>query len=335
MLVGVLMKQVAIAIVLSVLLYCYSLIMGTSDAVLPWALKILMIALVTVAVFIYRKPFTHLFSAVGYGTLGSAERAEYSLRDAGVTFRRSTLDAATVAIPGVAGYRAARWARHNPGQAAAVAAGVAAGAGAGAAAAAASADAPAVNGSGQTATGDAYASRFRPDAPPAADADSELSSGSGRVASPIGQARSRTVPEPDGGGRPAPPLELPPRPGPAGAPNGSASAASGWSRGAGRPAATGTTGSAGPRAPGRPAATGTTGPEGSRARVTSTGPAAGPAWPANGWSSAAARQRSAVRPRPPVPPAEPPESGGGPASGRGQEEPRAMPFWLRPIRRDK
>ena len=83
MLVGVLMKQAAIAIVLSVLLYCYSLIMGTADAVLPWALKILMIALVTVAVFIYRKPFSHLFSAVGYGTIGSQERAEYSLREAG------------------------------------------------------------------------------------------------------------------------------------------------------------------------------------------------------------------------------------------------------------
>ena len=57
MLIGVLLKQAAIALVLSVLLYAYSLIMGTSDAVLPWALKILMIALVTVAVFIYRKPF--------------------------------------------------------------------------------------------------------------------------------------------------------------------------------------------------------------------------------------------------------------------------------------
>ena len=123
MLVGVLMKQVAIAIVLSVLLYCYSLIMGTSDLILPWALKILMIALVTVAVFIFRKPFSHLFSAVGYGTIGSTERAEYSLREAGSTFRRSTLDAATVAVPGMAGYRAARWARRNPGQAAAIAAG--------------------------------------------------------------------------------------------------------------------------------------------------------------------------------------------------------------------
>ena len=138
MLVGVLMKQAAIAIVLSVLLYCYSLIMGTADNVLPWALKILMIALVTVAVFIYRKPFSHLFSAVGYGTIGSTERAEYSLREASHTFRRSTLDAATVAVPGVAG-RAARWARRNPGQAAAVAAGAAAGVAAGTATGAAAA----------------------------------------------------------------------------------------------------------------------------------------------------------------------------------------------------
>src|SRR5262249_20169654 len=67
LLVGVLLKQAAVAVVLSLLLYCYALIMGTSDAVLPWALKILMIALVTVAAFMYRKPFQHLFSAVGYG----------------------------------------------------------------------------------------------------------------------------------------------------------------------------------------------------------------------------------------------------------------------------
>jgi hypothetical protein len=62
-------------------------------------------------VFIFRKPFSHLFSAVGYGTIGSQERAEYSLREAGQTFRRSTLDAAAVAVPGMAGYRAARWPR--------------------------------------------------------------------------------------------------------------------------------------------------------------------------------------------------------------------------------
>jgi hypothetical protein len=153
--------------------------MGTADAVLPWALKILMIALVTVAVFIYRKPFSHLFSAVGYGTLGSTERAEYSLREASHTFRRSTLDAATAAVPGMASYRAARWARRNPGQAAAVAvgasAGVAAGASAGVAAGTAAGRGAAAEAAGSAAdpaaagTGDAYASRLRPDAPPPAD----------------------------------------------------------------------------------------------------------------------------------------------------------------------
>jgi len=108
MLVGVLMKQVAIALVLSILLYCYALIMGQSDLVLPWALKIMMIALVTVAVFIYRKPFQHLFSAVGYGMLGSSERAEVSWRESAFGFRRVTSTATGAVVPGVA---ASRWAR--------------------------------------------------------------------------------------------------------------------------------------------------------------------------------------------------------------------------------
>src|SRR5579859_2113863 len=234
MIVGVLMKQAAVAIVLSVLLYCYSLIMGTTDQALPWALKILMIALVTVAVFIYRKPFTHLFSAVGYGTLGSTERAEVSLRDAGFTFRRNTATAASVAIPGVAGNRVARWARRNPSQ---VAAGVASGAGA-AAAAAATNSGEAAN-AAAVAAGDAYASRFRPDAPPAADGDGEMSASTRRGAGAASLARNRSMPETESGARTAPPLHLPPRTG-----NGTASAASSWSRGAGRSA--GPAGAAGP-----------------------------------------------------------------------------------------
>ncbi|HEY9243044.1 MAG TPA: type IV secretion system protein, partial [Streptosporangiaceae bacterium] len=100
MLIGVLLKQAAIALVLSVLLYAYSLIMGTSDATLPWALKILMIALVTVAVFIYRKPFVHLFSAVGYGMVGSRDRGDKELSRAGDLARQNTVDAATVGVPG-------------------------------------------------------------------------------------------------------------------------------------------------------------------------------------------------------------------------------------------
>jgi hypothetical protein len=102
MLVGVLLKQAAVALALSVLLYCYALIMGTADAVLPWALKILMITLVTVAVFIYRKPFQHLFTAVGYGAIGSTDRAEADLSRAAATARANTRTAATIGVPGFA-----------------------------------------------------------------------------------------------------------------------------------------------------------------------------------------------------------------------------------------
>jgi len=360
MLVGVLMKQVAIAIVLSVLLYSYSLIMGTSDAVLPWALKILMIALVTVAVFIYRKPFSHLFSAVGYGTIGSHERAEYSLREAGSTFRRSTLDAATVAVPGVAGYRAARWARRNPGQAAGVASG------AGAAAAASAAEAAARAGTVGSASSDAYASRLRPDAPPPADGEGEAGT-SRRVVTGAGSSSvaRRNMPEADNGtGRVAPPLDLPPRTG--GGANGSAATASGWSRGAGRSAAAGaaaprthaaspgpavtTPGTGASRTPARsrgaaglgparsaPPVRGGSGQSGS-GRSGSGRSGSGPAWPASGWPAAGgSRQRSgtAPRPLPSTPPAEPADRAGTSASGNGQDETRPVPFWLRPIRRDK
>jgi len=260
MLVGVLMKQVAIAIVLSVLLYCYSLIMGTADAVLPWALKILMIALVTVAVFIYRKPFSHLFSAVGYGTLGSTERAEYSLREASPHLppvhpgRRDRGRPRDGELPGLpvgapepgAGGRGGRlgvgrrggwgvgrgW-RPVP----------AAGRGAAAEAAGSAAD-PAAAG-----TGDAYTSRLRPDAPPPADGDAEASDGSRRVvggASGPGSARTRNVTEADSGSGRVAPAARPAGRGTgangAGGPNGSGGSASapatGWSRGAGRSAGT-------------------------------------------------------------------------------------------------
>ncbi len=426
MLVGVLMKQVAIAIVLSVLLYCYSLIMGTSDAVLPWALKILMITLVTIAVFIYRKPFQHLFSAVGYGTIGSQERAEYSLRQASSTFRRSTLDAATVAIPGVAGYRAARWARRNPAAAAAAAATVAGGAGAAAgaaasAASAASADTDAAAGTGQATGGDAYAGRLRPETPPAADEDGEVSSAASTAAAPLrgtlagspsfasttGSARPRNLPEADGGRTP-PPLDLPPRSaangntshgasngsrsngspshgGPSngspshgwasnGAANGStshrgasnssgpSSAASGWSRGSGRSASAGSAGVVGPRsratspgpagswssgssgAPSPNGSGGTNGTIGTNGTGGSSGSGGSGSWPTRpAWASkpstgspgAGPRQRSGARPRPAAPASESASADGGPANRADADEPRAMPFWLRPVRRDK
>jgi len=129
MLVGVLLKQAAVALTLSVLLYCYTLIMSTTDQALPWALKIMMIALVTVTVFIYRKPFQHLFSSVGYGMLGAEERAQVSWRESTFGFRRVTAGAASAVVPGMGARAASRWARRGPSDAGGAADGTAADAG--------------------------------------------------------------------------------------------------------------------------------------------------------------------------------------------------------------
>jgi hypothetical protein len=337
MLIGVLLKTAAIALVLSVLLYAYSLIMGASDAALPWALKILMIALVTVAVFIYRKPFAHLFSAVGYGVIGSRERAEASLAAAGSTARQNTVDAATVGVPGFAGYRAARWARRNPGQAASLAAGVATAGTAGAlAGAAAAGGADGSNGSGgQTANG----SGQRSDGAEPEDAQ-QAGSGSRAKGASRGRVRGADTGS-NGAGRTPPPLKLPPRDGESGPPP-----PSGWSRGgtdpgkprwpgtASRPAPSGapprpaaSTGSAAPRAqaPGQAAPSRGNGGLFTRSAGQGAGHSAGsggdrvPARdrPAGGGSWPAAPSRAA--------PAPPPEQPG--------EKGSAGPFWLRPIRR--
>jgi hypothetical protein len=362
MLVGVLMKQVAIAITLSVLLYCYSLIMGTSDQVLPWALKILMIALVTVTVFIYRRPFQHLFSAVGYGTIGSQERAEYSLREAGSTFRD--------AIPGT---RVVRWARRNPGQAVALAAGavggVAAGAGlAGAAAGSAAtggADAASAGAGAAAASGDAYASRLRTDVATTADGDGNGSaSGNGtgsngrRLAAPLNGAgaRAKAIAEADGGAtRPAPPLDLPSRSGNGSGGNGSggngsggngsagngSGASSGWFEG-GRTGAAGRAGSGWSRGSGRnrprpssgdgrsapPLSGSGSGSSGSGGNGSSSA-GSGPAWPASGWSG---QRRSRPVPRHD---GEAKPEGGKSGDGNADAGGAARPFWLRPPKRDK
>ena len=301
LLVGVLLKQAAVALALSVLLYSYALIMGTSDAVLPWALKILMIALVTIAVFIYRKPFQHLFSAVGYGVIGSRERAELDLRNAGSTMRRNTRSAATVAVPGFAAYRAARWARRNPAQAASLGLGSAALGGSGAAAGAADAGhAASAEGAEVYPAADGYGSAGGPDAPDG----THVSGRSGRTG--LG-ARVRAWGGSAGNGAAsyAPPLNLPAREAPV-------PTSPGWTRGgdaphAGRAAASH---SAPDAIAAPPAALGSSAP-------ASSAPAGG-AVPVPPPLSRTAARNSAARLSPPAAPA----TGdsrvpGGPGSGSG------------------
>ncbi|HEY5351816.1 MAG TPA: type IV secretion system protein [Streptosporangiaceae bacterium] len=303
MLVGVLLKQAAVAVVLSILLYAYSLIMGTSDAVLPWALKILMIALVTVAVFIYRKPFVHLFSAVGYGMVGSRDRAEAGLAQAGSTARRNTLDAATVGVPGVSAYRAARWARRNPAQAASMAGQVAAAGGAGTAAAGAAA-----------ASGATVGSEERADqaGAPGDSSDEGRQGGSGQGGLSA-RGRGRAAADAEGSPRAAPPLDLPDRDG-----GGQQRSPSGWARSGATDAAAGRArpdAASGQRAAGAPSG----GAPAGRAPASRAPAAPASAPPGSGSAVArpgAARQRwPGAAPRPPA--AAPPPSAGSdrPASG--------------------
>jgi hypothetical protein len=342
MLIGVLLKTAAIALVLSVLLYAYSLIMGASDAALPWALKILMISLVTVAVFIYRKPFGHLFSAVGYGMIGSQERAEESLARAGSTAGRNTVDAATVAVPGFAAYRAARWARRNPAQAASLATQVAAGGAAGTAAGAAMAGADGTAASNGHAGSGAATTAGSPDAAaPGAGARGGTAAGS--------TARTRARGTADGGngsGRTPPPLDLPSRQAGNGSP-----APSGWGRGT-DPAQPRWPGTAAPPSPGGapPRAPASHAPSAPAPPRAGNGPARGNGTPGGATSFFAAgggngplTRSPAARPGPAGgqrAPAGDQAAGGqsaGPAGGDdpGEAEPPASPFWLRPVRRRK
>ncbi|WP_344285134.1 type IV secretion system protein, partial [Actinomadura napierensis] len=133
LLLSMLLKQAALIGVLALLLWAYGLILGET---LPWGLQILLIALVTFAAFIYRKPFQHLFSAVGYSAVGSREKSEAHLDKSVAEARKNTTAVAGAVVPGAAGYRLGRWAgKRDAGAEAAGAGGLGdAAAGAGAAA---------------------------------------------------------------------------------------------------------------------------------------------------------------------------------------------------------
>ncbi|WP_344951384.1 type IV secretion system protein [Actinomadura miaoliensis] len=112
LLLSMLLKQAALIGVLSLLLWAYGLILGET---LPWGLQILLIALVTFAAFVYRKPFQHLFSAVGYSAVGAREKSEAQLDKSVMEARKSTTSVATAVVPGAAGYRLGRLGKNEAG----------------------------------------------------------------------------------------------------------------------------------------------------------------------------------------------------------------------------
>jgi uncharacterized membrane protein YgcG len=121
LLLSMLLKQAALIGVLALLLWAYGLILGEA---LPWGLQILLIALVTFAAFVYRKPFQHLFAAVGYSAVGSRVKSEEHLQKSVTEARKNTTAIAAAAVPGAAGYRLARWGKRDLAEAGAGGAGV-------------------------------------------------------------------------------------------------------------------------------------------------------------------------------------------------------------------
>lgn len=68
LLLSTLLKQALVAALLGLLLFLYAMIMSSGQS---WVIEIMLIALVSFAVFFYRKPFQHLFAAVGTDSIGS------------------------------------------------------------------------------------------------------------------------------------------------------------------------------------------------------------------------------------------------------------------------
>ncbi|MFC4532575.1 hypothetical protein ACFO60_17510 [Sphaerisporangium dianthi] len=98
MLIGTLLRQAVLALVLGVLVYGYALIISTD---LPWGMQIMFIALLTIAVFFYRRPFQHLFASMDGHTL--------TTRMLGEAASAPTLSRAANALPPVAAARMGRW----------------------------------------------------------------------------------------------------------------------------------------------------------------------------------------------------------------------------------
>lgn len=74
LLLSTLAKQVVVAVVLALLLMGYSIILAP-DSPLPWGIQILLVALLGLVAFIYRKPFRHLFASVGVAGAYTRDRA--------------------------------------------------------------------------------------------------------------------------------------------------------------------------------------------------------------------------------------------------------------------
>ncbi|QVQ55085.1 type IV secretion system protein [Spiractinospora alimapuensis] len=119
MMFGLLLKQVFVILLISLLVMAYGMVMATG---LSWGLQMILLSLFTLALFVYRKPFAHLFASVNANTFTSR-----MVNDAVTS---SVLSRSASALPPVAYLRAQKWGLRRAPQLGAAAAGAAAATGA-------------------------------------------------------------------------------------------------------------------------------------------------------------------------------------------------------------
>ncbi|MFB9799414.1 type IV secretion system protein [Streptomonospora salina] len=173
MLLGLLLKQIFIMLLVSLLVVCYGMVMATN---LGWGLQMILLALFTLALFIYRRPFAHLFQSVNANTFTSR-----MVSDAASS---SALSKSSNVLPPVAYMRAQKWGLKRSPQLAGAAAAVPAGGGGAAAGAGEAAEAPRGGGVPQQEAAEAEVGRARGDA------------GRGRAGGGYGRVRGNSAPPP-------------------------------------------------------------------------------------------------------------------------------------------
>ncbi|RKS10786.1 TrbL/VirB6 plasmid conjugal transfer protein [Nocardiopsis sp. Huas11] len=116
LMIGFLLKQIFIVLLISLLVMCYGMVMSTS---LGWGLQMILLALFTLALFIYRKPFAYLFASVNANTFTS--------RIVSDTAQSRALSRSAAVLPPVANLKAQAWGLRRAPMIAGAAAGVPAG----------------------------------------------------------------------------------------------------------------------------------------------------------------------------------------------------------------
>ncbi|MEU1898840.1 conjugal transfer protein TrbL [Nocardiopsis dassonvillei] len=183
---GLLLKQIFIVLVLSLLVMCFGLVMAIN---LGWGLQVILLALFTLAVLIYRKPFAHLFASVNANTFTSRIVSDAAQSQA--------LTRSTTVLPPVAYMKAQAWGLRRGPQIAGAAAGVPAGGGGvpnGGVDTGVGDEAPAdggpVRADGARARGTAGYGRVRDNAAPPLNVTRSAPAGGGGGTRPAGSARS-------------------------------------------------------------------------------------------------------------------------------------------------